>query len=253
MWPIITIVLIVLGVLTCRQASVFASEERVWAQAFEKIRQSPIVAFNLANAEENGGKRDRALEHYFLSIHLNTNQALTLKPLLARSYYNAANILTKSGRPQQAVAAYKELLGRERMLGNDKDIVVLLHKTRYAMGNVLAQMGRNDEAINAYKELLQQDPGYTDAENNLAFVLLNEGKSAESIVHLRNVLAVTPDNLNANFNMARALLNEHQPIEAKKYLANAARALPSGDRLQSDIQTLAAQIDASLTKEAGKN
>lgn len=95
------------------------------------------------------------------------------------SYAQAAAALERLA-PPPARAAYAAALQR---WPNDRVLMLGLGNTAYAMGDL-------GSAASAYQQAVQAHPGYADAWNNLAQVLLEQGKPLEASAAIAKAVAV---------------------------------------------------------------
>ncbi|WP_084580214.1 protein arginine N-methyltransferase [Sphingomonas azotifigens] len=96
-----------------------------------------------------------------------------------------AGLLGRLSRPEDALAAWDELLAIE------PDHVVALHEK----GLTLHWLGRSDQAIAPLERACALDPGNPTALGNLAVVLADVGRTLEALTLFRRALALQPDNL----------------------------------------------------------
>ena len=59
-----------------------------------------------------------------------------------------------------------------------------------------------------YQEALRIQPGYAEAHNNLAVILLKEGRIAEAEAGFREALKYKPDLAEAHNNLGMALIHQ---------------------------------------------
>jgi Ca-activated chloride channel homolog len=102
-------------------------------------------------------KYDEAELHY--------NDALVSEPSNSTAKFNLANTLYRGGKQEEAIKALDDLAM------NDKDAVVK-SKAYYNKGVILSAQKKLEESIEAYKSALRQNPGDTEARENLQKALL---------------------------------------------------------------------------------
>lgn len=81
-----------------------------------------------------------------------------LRPDFTSAHFNLGNLLGATGRGEQAIAEYLEVLRREPGFADDHN----------NLGVVLAHVGRTGEAAAHFREALRLQPDYADARDNLA-------------------------------------------------------------------------------------
>jgi tetratricopeptide (TPR) repeat protein len=117
----------------------------------------------------------------------------------------AAARLARSGRTQEAEAAYHEAIAR-----SPKD--PRLHNN---LGNLLLEGRRLDEAEAAYRRALQVRPGDAKALHNLANLLRMTGRPAPAEPLLRQALERAPDLPECWVNLGAVLADLDRPAEAQ--------------------------------------
>jgi hypothetical protein len=110
-------------------------------------------------------------------------------------YYNLGVALSAAGRPDEAIAAYREAL---RISPVEPD-------ANYNLAVTLGKRGDQDAAIEQYLLALRLDPDNASAHNNLGSLLYRRGRRDEAIEHFRRALALRPDHAPTRENLRRAL------------------------------------------------
>jgi tetratricopeptide (TPR) repeat protein len=170
---------------------------------------------------------DRAMEFY--------ERALAEESALPAAHFGAATLLTRIGRPSEAIPhdeavlhawpshiearynfgvalaaagrldeAERQLQEAVRLREDDVDARNALAKTLIGSGVALTQLGRPREAIERYERALQLNPNEADAHNNLGFTLASNGRIAASSPHFERALALNPRDENARRNLEQA-------------------------------------------------
>ncbi len=259
-----TIVLLMLGVSTWRQARIYQNVETLWRDTLAKnpnaclaqnglglvlaqtgqieeaiarfeqaLRISPDFAeahINLGMALAQQGRLTEAMSHY--------KQALRIKPGSAMAYYNLGLALAQAGRLTEAMSHYEQAL---RIKPDDA-------AAHYNLGKALLRVGRVPEAIEHFEQALRIAPDYAEAHDNLGLALARTGKIKEAIVHLEQVLRLQPGYANVQNNLAW-LLATHAPSEGGdpvRAVTLAERACArTGNRAFPYLDTLAAAYAAA--------
>jgi tetratricopeptide (TPR) repeat protein len=190
------VLLLVLGVLTWRQTSIYHDIVALYTGTLAKNPGCWMAHYNLGIALRAKGETDQAVAHY--------RQAVALRPGYAEAHYNLARILVEKGEFEEAIVHYEKALAV-----NPAD-----PEAHNNLGSTLFQIGRVDEAIVHYQKALAIQPDYADASCNLANALLSKGDMDGAIVHYMACLALSPNQAEAQYNLASALLRKGRTDEA---------------------------------------
>jgi Tfp pilus assembly protein PilF len=143
-------VLVALGVLSSRQASLYASREGLYVDTLEKNPASALAHNNLGVIEMNRGQNDEAERHFL--------QALEQIPDDADVQNNLGVVLTSRRQYDQAIE-------RLRVALESKQNFPRAHNN---LGIALAAKDEHAQAIEEFKQALMQNPDFLDAYANLA-------------------------------------------------------------------------------------
>jgi tetratricopeptide (TPR) repeat protein len=134
----------------------------------------------------------------------------------AEQMLREAVVLEESGRPAEAAAAYRQLIGRSPSA---------LAWTN--LGNAESAMAHPDKAEEAFRQALAIDPGYRDALNNLAWLLLQK-KELDEAERLARAAALTPgpDKYVVLDTLARVLAARGSCAEAESTFNRAIDSVP---------------------------
>jgi tetratricopeptide (TPR) repeat protein len=153
-------------------------------------------------------------------------------------YSELAKILASSGRTDDAVAAYHQILGSDRFSGSDKNEVhwrigtILMNAGRYSeaiphlekafliekndrdearlwtnIGVCLSRLGRMEEALAAFESALSLESS-ADTLSNIADSLIRLGRNAEAIKVLKRAAVLNPGDVMINYALGLAYLEE---------------------------------------------
>jgi tetratricopeptide (TPR) repeat protein len=100
-----------------------------------------------------------------------------------------------SGRPEEAVKAYRKALG---IGGPDAS-------TYFNMANALSVLGKKERAIERYFQCVELDPEFTEAWNNLGVLLSDAGQPKEAASAFERALKANPRYTDARYNLADLL------------------------------------------------
>ncbi len=142
--------LLVLGALTWRQASVYHDVETLFRDTLAKNPQSWMAHHYLGSYLLRKGRLNDAVGHF--------ERALQLNPDLAAAHSNLGVALMAQGKLPEAIGHFEQAL----RLQPDSAIA------HYCLGLALAKTARTQEAIGQYEEALRINPHFVQAQNALA-------------------------------------------------------------------------------------
>jgi len=182
------ILLLLLGVLTWRQAWLYRDNTTLWRDTLTKNPDSWIAHDNLGAELLGTGKVEEAIDHFRRSIELNPNG------VVAHNDYGAA--LRQCGRLDEAeVEARKALeLGPNLVAPHINLIAIFLKR------------GQLNEAVQEYESALRLAPASEPGHIGLADTLCLLGRTGEAIPHYRQVLQSNPANTEVRIRLGRALI-----------------------------------------------
>lgn len=129
---------------------------------------------------------------------------------------NAGRLLSKEGRSEEAIAAFRRGLEHAPKHG-------MLHNN---LGWELARLGRTDEAVAEYEAALAANPKLAIAEINWGHALSASGKFQDALGHYKNALTMAPGDPYAAYNAGRMLLELGEMDQAIPYYRQAIQFLP---------------------------
>jgi tetratricopeptide (TPR) repeat protein len=256
--------LLVLGVLTWRQASAYQTLEALWRDTLAKNPDAWMAHNNLGALLAGDGRTDEALAEYGAALHL--------KPDYASAHDNLGATLVRLGRLEEGIAELREAIRDDpgfpdahfnlgvalEAQGNTAGAVTeyseaIRLRPTYAdahvnLGNILAANGRPDAAVPHYQEALSARPDDVDAESSLGAAFIRLGRLDDAIVHLRQALRLNPTFPEAHFNLALALGAQRRTDEAiAEYTAALA---PRPDFAQAQVGLGLAYVQRGQTHAA---
>jgi Flp pilus assembly protein TadD len=128
-----------------------------------------------------------------------------------------ARICLASGRCQEAVINYEQLLGvlpNHAAVHNDKGIA-------------LAELGKLSEAASCFQHALSLNPKYSEVYNNLGTVLAKQGLLEEALVAFKKSVSLKPDNPKAHCNLGNLFLDLCRVEEAQASYREAVSLKPN--------------------------
>ncbi len=190
----------VLGALTVRRGSVWASEVLLWEDTALKASGKARVWFNLGGAylESNPEKaRDSFL------------RAIEIEPRFPEAFYNMGVIDQGAGDNLAALGSY------QRALEQDPEYWPAVHN----MGNVRFLLGDHSGALEGFGQTLRMNPDYWPAQYNLAIVYTAMDRPSDAVPRLRIVLDWEPDFGQARYLLATSLERLGRDDEARAEFA----------------------------------
>lgn len=187
-----TVVVLILAVLTWRQAHMYGDTETLYRETLARNPASWMAHNNLGAAlAKMEGRIPEAVAEY--------QAALRIKPDYAEPHNNLATILSRQpGRMPEAIAEVQEAL---RIKPDYPEALVNL-------GTFLSTIpGRLPEAIAAYQAALRIKPDHAEAHNDLGLALTEmPGRLPDAIKELEAAVRLEPDNAQMHDNLASALV-----------------------------------------------
>jgi tetratricopeptide (TPR) repeat protein len=134
-----------------------------FAEALACYREALLIDPNSAEAHFNAGNAHNAQDEHEAAV-ASFERALALRPDYAEAHVNLGSAIGKRGDYAGAESQYRRAVA---LRPNPTNLVCL--------GGSLGAQGRLDEEETFYRQALAQDPGYADAHQNLAWLLLKRG------------------------------------------------------------------------------
>ena len=190
------VVIVVLGVLTWRQASVYRDGETFNRHIIALNPQARNAHRSLGNALYKQGRYKEALDAYRIAVAQRPNHAKAHSSL---------------GRTLNALERFKEAETHLRRA------IVLAPRTkrRYSyLGEALYGQGRYAEAVDACRVAIEQYPDSVPAHVSLGGALNALGRFKEAETHLRRAIALNPQEPSAHLNLGLALYEQARYEEA---------------------------------------
>ena len=218
------------------------------AQALRSMSQLYSVQNQTSNAMESGSGDARTFfsraeelreqKRYEESLRWYRN-AIEADPDFALVYAGMGDSLYRLGRYEDAVSNMKRVFE----LLPDFPLAPTLH---YLTGQALRELGRYDEAEEHYESALRVGPGFKEAINGLAELLLAQKRYGEALDRYRVLAQIEPENATTHSQIGIALLKTGKTEEA---LASFDRALSLDPALES-ARDYKEQALESMTKAA---
>jgi len=201
-------IVLVLGVLTWRQARMYRDRETFYQTILERNPDSWMAQNNLGIALAADGRLPEAIDHY--------EQAVRLKPTFPDVHNDLGTALIGVGRLPEALEEFRTALRLEpnyaATLGN--------------LGDVLMQMGRTGEAVPNYLQELQLKPNDVQAHNNLGIAFAQLGHNAEAADQFAAAVQMDPGNTEIRINLGTTLAGLGRMAEARTQFEAVLRLKP---------------------------
>ena len=224
------VTLVILGMLTWRQASIYRDDETFYRHIIALNPQARNAHLNLGEALYNQERYEEALEaarvaveqdpDYF-KVHRNLGEvlnalgrfeeaenhlrrALVLNPQARNAHLNLGEALRKQGRYEEA------LLAAQIALQQDSDS----YPAHLGLGAVLCNLGRFEEAESSLRRALVLNPQAADAYINLSTALYGQGRHEEAVDAARLAVAQNSGSVEAYMGLGSILGNLGRLAEA---------------------------------------
>ena len=189
-------VLVVLGMLSWRQAQVYHNEIALWRDTIERNPSATIAYNHLAVILHREGRLPEADQLLRRSVEEN--------PDVLEAPFNSGRLLQEMGRFEEAADYYT------RALKIDPDHVATLSHRGY----VLLRLGRHREALEHLTRAVRIQPDFAEAHQYRASALAFMGRLEEALDAYERTVALDPDNTRARFRMGILLYRQQRFDEA---------------------------------------
>lgn len=249
--PLSAFVILLLSVLTYRQAALWQDTVTLFSHAVHLDNRNYLAHNNLGVGLEKQGRLQEAGVHYLQSVKLRPNyekarnnlagflahqgkldeaevqyrRAVELEPKSSLAWNNLAGLFVKRGKLDDAIDAYA------KALENQPDNPTI----NANVGRVLEQKGDLSGAIAYYTKALSQNPNDARMHLSLGSALQRGGKLREAIGHLSAAVRLQPDIFEAHVNLGIALGAAGKHDEAILHLGEAVRLAPGNTDAQINL------------------
>jgi protein O-mannosyl-transferase len=229
-----SVLLLVLGTLTCRQAGVYRNVDTLWSDTVEKNPTSWMAQNSFALVLMRSGRVREALPHLERALEVDRDNVETQNNL---GYASAL-----LGRIEESLPYFR------RALEIEPDRAAVHHN----LGKALTLLGRFEEADAHLRRALEIDPNYVPAYSDLGNLLLQLGRANESLANLQQALKLDPDYLAAHYNIAKTLLQLGRADEAVSHLQKALVIEPSNPEGQRNLAWVLATSPEAHIRDGAK-
>jgi tetratricopeptide (TPR) repeat protein len=157
------------------------------------------------------------------------------RPNNPRAHNNLGNALLAEGKPQDAIAHFREALQLEPNFA-------IAHNN---YGNALKSLGQTEDAIAHFTEAIRLKPGSAEAHVNVGIVLAEQGKLDEAFGHLTEAVRLEPASANAHYNLGVILARQGKATEALRHFETAIRFNPDYQLARDALADLRARLAAA--------
>jgi len=164
-------------------------------------------------------------------------EALRINPDYVNAHNNLGLALAQQGQTEEAIAEYRQAL----RINPD------FPEPHNNLGDALAEQGRTEEAIDEYREAVRINPAFAEAHYNLGKALARQGRTGDAIAEYREALRINSEYADAHNNLGIALAQQGQTGEAIAHMEKALELQPSSLSHQNNLAwMLATAPQASL-------
>ena len=235
---------VVLFVLSQRQAGIYRDQFTLWRDTLAKDPNSWMAWTNLGHAASSARPPDRATAAGAYQ------RALKLGPNVADTHFNVGMLAVGDGRYDDAMAEFRRAIELEpryvnayNMLGfclrlthrSDESVPYFQKaieidprhwRAIYNLARVYKDQGKFVEAATGFQRSLEINPDQPDAYLHLAECLMRMGRADAAIVALEELIRLHPDNADAHWNLAGLLRATGRGAEADAHRAKALAIKP---------------------------
>jgi Flp pilus assembly protein TadD len=213
-------VVVVLAVLTWKQATLYHDDERLWLDTIAKNPAAWLAHYNLGIVLAQQGKFDEAVASY--------EQALRYKPDDVETLDNLGAALNAQGRLAEAVARWRQAV---RYRPTD----AAAHNN---LGIAYARQGDLDRARREFKLALMIEPNDFESRANLGSVYLSLGRYAEAAAQFQAALRINPNVMSLRLSLGVALTQLGWKDEAMAELRAVLQVEPSNSVARAALRQL---------------
>ena len=195
-WVVAAVVIVVLGLLTWRQANIWRDDETLNRHIIALNPQARDAHLNLGDALYKQGRYAEALDV--------TRIAVKQRPEHFQAHFNLGATLDVLGRFEEAETHLRRAIALNPQA---QDAYLNLSK-------VLYEQGRYAEALEATRVAIEQAPDFFEAHFNLGAILNMLGRFEEAETYLRRAIALNPQDVDALFSLGAALYKQGRYAEA---------------------------------------
>jgi tetratricopeptide (TPR) repeat protein len=166
-------------------------------------------------------------------------EAIRLRPDLAKAHNNLGVALGKLGRRKEALEAWQEAVRLQ------PEYV----EAQFNYAVALNEAGKKHEAIAAYQKVIATRPDFAEAYSNLGLLMTDSGRPAEAVILLKQAVRLNDKFADAHNNLGLALVDLGRHEEAIASYEQALRLRPTDADLHNNMGTALAasgRLDEAL-------
>ena len=190
------VALVVLGMLTWRQSSIYRDNETFYRHIIALNPQAQYAHLNLGAALYKQERYEEALDAYRVAV--------AQRPNYAKVHVALGSALNKLGWFEKAETHLRRAIGLNPQAEN----------AHHHLGAALYEQGRYEEALEAIRVAVAQAPDFSEAHVNLGAILKALGRFEEAEAHLRRASALNPQGQDAYMNLGAVLYEQGRYEEA---------------------------------------
>lgn len=160
------------------------------------------------------------------------------------AHANLGRSLLREGRPQEALAPYREAV----RLRPD------LAPSHAGLAQALLRLRRYDEAVASLEAVVAIEPGLYSTRQNLAAALVGAGRADEALPHYRELVRIAPRAVEAHALLAEALARLGRAEEAALHYGEALALDPDPEdaaRLRAGLARCLREVDSGDAARVG--
>lgn len=226
-------VLLLLAVLTWKQAQIYRDQETLWRDTIRKNPASWMASMNLGVLLIERGESGEAAALF--------RKVLELRPANATSLYGLGRIAAQEGRTEEAISLFRQSL----------TVLPDFIAPRFALATALARRGAVDEARSLFFEILRVRPDDTKVYTNLGALSAQQGAWNDALMYFSAALRLEPGSAKRHGNVGLALMNLGKLSDAEASYREAVRLDP-GDA-EAHTQLGAVLVRQGKLAEAGEH
>ena len=214
---VVAVTLVVLGMLTWRQASIYRDDETFNRHILALNPQALDAHLNLGSFLGGQGRYEEALKA--------ARVAVAQHPNYFKAHVLLGGILTGLGHVEEAEIYLRHAVALNPQAGD-------AHSN---LGAALFKQGRFEEAEIYLRHAVALNPQTGDAHSNLGAVLFEQRRFEEAETHLRHAVALNPQDVDAHSNLGAVLFEQRRFEEAETHLRHAVALNPQAGDAHSNL------------------
>lgn len=215
-----TLLVLALGVQSCRQATVWRDSYTLWQHACAISPESAVLQHELGMAYYAADDKKTAIE----VLH----RALAINPSLADANANLGSWLVDDGRYEEA-AQYLH-----RALRTKPD-----HAGAHnSLGTALLHQGKPDDAAKEFAKAIESEPDISSLHLNLGYAYLSAGETQKAEEEMRRAVALAPMEVRPHMGLGLALEKSANPDQAIAQYMEVLRLSPGNPQANSRLAKL---------------